>query len=94
MNAEAKVSRAVRAHRKVLRALAETRTGLPSDTPEPAALAGRQRIIERHRPREGENWDILAPVCDYCTQGEAALRWPCVDYRDAAADLLPETDTD
>ncbi len=46
-----------------------------------AQLAGRRRILERHAPLDG--------VPDRCGSDGISL-WPCPDYRDAAADLLPE----
>ncbi len=45
-------------------------------------LAGRRRIVERHAP------DLDPSSGPWCH--DAGHRWPCDDYRDAAADLLPE----
>jgi hypothetical protein len=58
---------------------------------DPAALAGRRRILERHAPytlpdvpdREGP-WCSLEGTTD----GGAAGGWPCEDYLDAAAGLV------
>jgi hypothetical protein len=49
-------------------------------------LEGRRRILERHAPESPaagrETW------CQSCDL--RAGRWPCDDYLDAAAGLLPE----
>jgi hypothetical protein len=53
-----------------------------------AQLAGRRRIIERHRPVAVVgvlNPTPAAYICRRCTLAD----WPCDDYLDAAADLLP-----
>ena len=49
-----------------------------------AVLAGRRRIIERHAPHR---WPDGVVWCRECAE---RADWPCVDYRDAAADLLPD----
>lgn len=55
-----------------------------------AVLHGRRRIIERHAPhptREhylDRNGPRTGPACSGCDS-----TWPCVEYSDAAADLLP-----
>lgn len=59
---------------------------------EPAALAGRRRILDRHRPHP--TWKAW-PGCLTCVVGPAddPDEWPCVDYLDATAGLvvgLPE----
>lgn len=54
---------------------------------DPAALAGRRRILERHRP--SETWKAW-PGCSNCV-GEIAGdpdEWPCEDYLDAATGLV------
>jgi hypothetical protein len=55
-----------------------------------AVMRGRRRIIERHAP-------IDTPAGEFCRScpmglgdGSGRFRdWPCDEYRDAAADLLP-----
>lgn len=51
---------------------------------DPAALAGRRRILERHAPHDG------APACSSCVDyiGGDRQEWPCEDYLDAAAGLV------
>lgn len=47
-----------------------------------AQLAGRQRILERHAPKQVEGgWENGAACSDWCDG------WPCPDYCDAAAGL-------
>lgn len=54
---------------------------------DPAALAGRRRILDRHAPSGTfKAW----PACSNCV-GEAGgdpYEWPCEDYLDAAAGLV------
>lgn len=54
-----------------------------------AQLAGRRRIVERHAPvilTDGAAYCRRCPDLDHPDWSEA---WPCDDYRDAGADLLP-----
>lgn len=79
-------------HAHVLDRLATTRghfaaLGFAYDS-QVAAVDGRQRIVERHAPLPCH----AGPECAHCTGltvGEDTVAWPCDDYRDAAADLLP-----
>jgi hypothetical protein len=51
-----------------------------------AVLEGRRRIIERHAPVES----VLAPGSWYCAHHGLGRVFPCPDWRDASAGLLPE----
>lgn len=61
------------------------------------ALAARRRILERHHapqdwtppPPHIAKLDLSHPECPRCSGWGLHVRWPCPDYRDAAADLLP-----
>jgi hypothetical protein len=58
-----------------------------------AQLAGRRRTLERHAPFVRLPPWGQQPYCEHHYQHEATnagAEWPCDDYRDAAADLLPE----
>lgn len=55
-----------------------------------AVLAGRRRILQRHAP-EVYNGETL-PFCEHHGQSRTTA-WPCDDYRDAAADLMPGGET-
>lgn len=55
-----------------------------------AVLAGRRRIVERHAPN---NLGSRITYCGDAPHLDDLESWPCDDYRDAAADLLPEGDT-
>lgn len=46
------------------------------------SIAGRRAILERHRPETDRS---SGPWCAHPNTGE---RWPCPDYRDAAAGLV------
>lgn len=54
---------------------------------DPAALAGRRRILERHAPHP--TWKAW-PACSNCVGeiGGDPDEWPCEDYLDAAAGLV------
>jgi hypothetical protein len=54
-----------------------------------AVLRGRRRIIERHRP-DLERFSGIGVLCAYCSVRGAKVAFPCEDYRDAAADWMPE----
>lgn len=62
-----------------------------ADLADDAVLRGRRRIIERHAP-----YTIDTPLAGrnrgtWCEDHrKLGGPWPCADYRDAAADLLPE----
>jgi hypothetical protein len=65
-----------------------------------AALTGRRRILERHAPAQARlHWgsrataSLTEAVCRDHTRPGRIATWPCPDYRDAAADLLPQEDT-
>ena len=74
------------------------------DSPEALGLDGRRRILERHAPVMTVPYGSgLSPMaqCGACAalcHSSSGLRceepidgpWPCEDYRDAAAGLLPE----
>lgn len=54
---------------------------------DPAALAGRARILDRHAP--SSTWQAW-PGCSNCVAETGAYpdEWPCADYLDAAAGLV------
>lgn len=54
-----------------------------------AVLAGRRRVLERHRP-DAFLLPDTSPACAKCDGLNDKPNWPCPDYVDAAADLLPE----
>lgn len=59
---------------------------------DPAGVAGRRRILERHAPVERTKHPEEPHFCGTCIErpdysGESAADWPCVDYLDAAGDL-------
>ncbi len=65
-----------------------------------AVLAGRRRIIARHAPAYAQlhlgaraTAALPEPVCRDHTRPGQVVAWPCADYRDAAADLLPQEET-
>jgi cytochrome c553 len=70
-------------HRDVLAAL-DRLGALPADT-----TAGRRRILERHTPAG----TATITYCVHChprrPTGADPVMWPCHEYVDAAADLLP-----
>lgn len=49
-------------------------------------LAGRRRILDRHRP------EVDRASGPWCLHPVTALRWPCPDYLDAAAGLVAGLD--
>ncbi len=69
------------AHAAILAELAQVRLE------DPAALAGRHRILDRHGPRPERSW---LDRCSSCTSEIDAEpdEWPCPDYLDAAAGLV------
>jgi hypothetical protein len=59
-----------------------------------AVLAGRRRIVERHAPVDMGAHRANPVGCPICQGAYYTVEsWPCDDYRDAAADLLPEETT-
>ena len=51
---------------------------------------GRRRILERHAP-DTEDGVTACTICRPATKLDGVtIPWPCPDYRDAAAGLLPE----
>lgn len=83
-------------HAAVLAGLDEQIGEIPSysvrgQTEKLPVLAGRRRIVERHAPEsEDKARSFAAHYCDNARCYDNLDEWPCEDYRDAAADLLPD----
>ncbi len=56
-----------------------------------ALIAARRRIVERHEPAFDAPDACCAMGCIDKSKPDTQ-QWPCADYRDAAADLLPKAD--
>jgi hypothetical protein len=56
-----------------------------------AVISGNWNVLKRHAPKDAS---VAGWVCgyDYTAWMCAITAWPCPDYRDAAAGLLPEAD--
>lgn len=54
------------------------------------ALRGRRRIVERHAPERANNGDVVCSRCLVDHGYPDNVEWPCEEFNDAAADLLPE----
>lgn len=57
-----------------------------------AVIAGRRRIIERHGPDPDGDHRFCSRCVAEAPRGPVPVPWPCDDWRDAAADLLPAAD--